>query len=154
MTQRKPTDPESRMGVFKQFEDVPTEHRLERYADRYEGRDVWDEWAIQAMQTHTSERYAAHVDRTWRSWKSHLSERSRHHALATPEDVETWAETILERCNPCSAYQIYFTKLEAFYAWLQFHTAHPHCYHPVLMAAADGSATATIWAAKIERRDR
>jgi len=140
------------MGIYKQLEDVPIEHRLAQYGDRYDGRDVWSEWAAQAMEDR-SERYVAHVERTERSWKSHMADRGRHHALARPAEVESWAETILGRCQPLSAYQIYFTKLEACYTWLQYHTAHPHLYHPVWMAAANYDATATIWDAKMARRD-
>jgi hypothetical protein len=140
------------MGVYKRLEDVPTEQRLEQYADCYEGRDIWNDWAEQATASN-GERYEMYVERTERSWKSHMTERGRHHALARPADVEAWSESILDRCKPLSAYQIYFTKLEAFYTWLQFHTGHPHLYHPVWMAAANFDATATIWDAKIARRD-
>ncbi len=140
------------MGIYKRLKDVPTEQRLGQYADRYGGRDVWNDWAEQATASN-GERYEMYVERTERSWKSHMTERGRHHALARPEDVEAWSESILNRCKPLSAYQIYFTKLEAFYTWLQFHTAHPHLYHPVWMAAANFDATATIWDAKIARRD-
>lgn len=142
------------MGVYKHIEDVPAEHRLSRYASYYDGRDSWTAWADEALATHTSDRYAMYVERTERSWKEHMATCGRHHALALPSDVETWAAEILQRCQPLSAYQIYFTKLEAFYAWLLYHTNHPHCYSPVLMAASLGEATAEIWNNKIERRDQ
>lgn len=139
------------MGLYKQLEDVPIEYRLYQYVDGYDGCDVWGNWAAQAVADR-AERYAVYVERTERSWKSHMTERGRHHALARPTDVEVWANLILDRCKPLSAYQIYFTKLEAFYTWLLYHTAHPHVYHPVWMAAATYDATATIWDAKIYRR--
>jgi len=140
------------MGIYKRVQDVPTERRLEQYADRYENNDVWNDWAEKATASN-GERYEIYVKRTERSWKSHMTERGRHHALARPSDVEVWAETVLDRCKPLSAYQIYFTKLEAFYTWLQFHTDHPHLYHPVWMAADEFDATAAIWDAKMARRD-
>lgn len=153
MTQQKPTDPASRMGIYKVIDTVPDRHLLDQYSDRYEGYDVWSEWADQATAKHTSERFANLVERTERSWKQHMNDQGRHHALANPIDVDTWSRTILTRCQPLSAYQIYFTKLESFYEWLQFHTDHPHLYHPVWMAAANFEATATIWDAKMDRRD-
>ena len=151
MTTHESKSPTERMGIYKRLTDVPTEYRLSQYAANYEGWDVWAEWASEATEEHTSDRFAMYVERTERSWKSHMTERSRHHALATPTDVETWAATILQRCQPLSAYQIYFTKLEAFYTWLQYHPNHPHCYQPVWMAAAKGGETGRIWNTKIER---
>lgn len=87
------------MGIYKRLEDVPAEQRLGQYADRYDGRDVWNEWAETAT-TNRGERYAMYVERTERSWKSHMTERGRHHALARPAAIESWAETILDRCKP------------------------------------------------------
>lgn len=153
MTDGKPAAPTPRLGIYKHIDDVPESLRLATYEERYEGADVWTEWKARAVATHTSQRYSAHLDRTERSWKAHMDDRGRHLALARPLDVETWAETILDRCQPLSAYQIYFTKLEGFYEWLTFHRDHAHCYNPVLMAAANHDATATIWDAKIARRD-
>jgi hypothetical protein len=139
------------MGIYKRLDDVPAEHRLERFAGHYRGRDIWNEWAVRATKRYTSDRYATHVERTERSWKDHLTARDRHHALARPSDVETWSSEILKRCQPLSAYQIYFTKLEPFFTWLLYHPGHPHCYHPVWMAADQQGPTATIWEAKLER---
>lgn len=153
MTDRVPAAPTPRLGIYKHIDAVPESRRLASEADRYDGEDVWAEWAAQARTAHTSQRYADHLDRTARSWKGHMADRGRHHALARPLDVERWAETVLGRCQPRSAYQIYFTKLEAFYEWLTFHPDHVHCYNPVLMAAANHEATATIWDAKVARRD-
>ncbi|QLH79830.1 hypothetical protein HZS55_22145 [Halosimplex rubrum] len=153
MTESKPATPTARLGIYKQLDAVPESLRLGSYADRYDGTDIWSTWADQATATHTSQRYTTHVDRTARTWKQHMADRGRHHALARPLDIETWAETILDRCQPLSAYQIYFTKLEAFYEWLRYHPDHVHCYNPVLMAAAQHDAVATIWAAKIARRE-
>lgn len=140
------------MGVYQQLSDIPQRHRLARYVDRYEDRDVWAEWASRVTETNSSQRYAALLDRTERAWKRLTAERERHHALATPAVVEAFATRILERCTPLSAYQIYFTKLEAFYSWLQYHTHHPHVYHPVWIAAAAFESTGRIWNAKMERR--
>lgn len=149
MKSKNPTD---RMGVYHKLSDVPHQHRLARYRDRYEGRDVWAEWAAHVTERNSSQRYAAQLERTERAWKRLAADWERHHALATPAVVEAFATRILERCTPVSAYQIYFTKLEAFYSWLQNHAHHPHVYHPVWMAAAAFESTECIWNAKMERR--
>lgn len=154
MTQQKSKNPTQWMGVYKELNDVPSERRLSQYADWYENRDVWSEWAEIATEQHQSDRYSMYTDRAGRSWKDHMAERGRHHALARPDDIEAWCEKILDRCTPLSAYQIYFTRIEPFYTWLQQHRDHPHCYHPVWMAAANEGATATIWESKMEGRER
>ncbi|TSD14803.1 hypothetical protein DP107_07510 [Haloglomus irregulare] len=154
MTQLKSKDPTDWMGVYKRLEDMPADRRLSQYEDWYENRDVWGEWADIATDQHQSDRYAQYTDRTERSWRAHMEAQDRHHALARPDDIDSWCEKILNRCVPVSAYQIYFTRIEPFYTWLQQHRDHPHCYHPVWMAAANGDATATIWKAKMEGRGR
>ncbi len=78
-----------------------------------------------------------------------MADRGRHHALATPENVEAWCAALLDRMKPPSAYQNYWTKLERFYTWLHSHTEHPHVYHSFRMAAAGYPNAGAIWEAKI-----
>ena len=44
MHRTKSKDPLKWMGVYKRIEDVPDHHQLGRYAEAYEGRDVWAEF--------------------------------------------------------------------------------------------------------------
>jgi hypothetical protein len=151
MYERKSTDPRDRTGIYKHPSNVPSEYLLEEYEGGYQGRNVWREWAETTTEQHESARYQQYLERAERHWKDHMEERGRHHALATPDDVEEWAESVLNRCQPLSAYQIYYVRVEQFYTWLLYHTDHPHLYHPVWMAADDG-ATSVIWDMKMERR--
>ena len=148
----KATEPTRRMGVYKRLGDVPDRYRLAQHAAAYEGRDVWSEWvdALEAAENLTDYR-RERLDRAGRRWVGHVSDRGRHHALARPEDVETWCVGLLDAVAIRTAYENYWAQLEAFYRWLQFHTDHPHVYHPVLMAAEAGGAAGELWAHKIER---
>jgi hypothetical protein len=139
------------MGVFKHLSDVPERYRLHRYATDYEGRDVWTEFC----ETHqyaqgSSERYQEAVDRTGEHWQAHMKQRERHHALATPEDVETWCRTLVDGKALSTAYN-YWVHVRQFYAWLQWHTEHPHVYDPVLIAVTTGSAAGQIWEQKLQK---
>ncbi|MFB6310160.1 MAG: hypothetical protein ABEH64_03145 [Salinirussus sp.] len=150
VTTRRPKEPDKRMGVYTRLEDVPDRYRLYHHEAAYAERDVWEEYLteyfLDTFGTDYTEQYAR---RAGRDWKEHMTERGRHHALATPEDVDTWCTALVDRMKPRSAYQNYWTKLERFYSWLQTHTDHPHVYHPVLMAAAEYPAAGQIWDIKI-----
>lgn len=146
-------DPERRMGVYKTLADVPSRYRLESYAAEYEGRDVWAEFLeLDLLNRGESERFRESVERAGRRWKAHMADRERHHALATPSDVDSWASVLLEKMQYKTAYNNYWTRIEAFYSWLQSHTEHPHTYHPPLMAAAGDGAASELWEEKMRRR--
>lgn len=145
------TDPERRMGVYKRLADVPDRYRLHRFAAAYDGRDVWTEYVEEQIATRDlGEWFRDEVGRVGRRWKAHMDERGRHHALATPDDVEAWAASLVDDLALTTAYEKYWMRVEDFYWWLQFHTEHPHRYHPVLMAAADGEASGEVWAYKVQ----
>lgn len=142
------------MGVYKQLEAVPTEHRLSNYSDRYDGWDVWSEYLVtELLPTHNSYRVKQTARLAARRWKEHMCERGRHHALATPADVETWCFSLLESVTVQTAYKTYWTKFERFYEWLRWHTDHSHLYNPFLMAAAHREAAGRIWNVKMELRE-
>lgn len=143
-----------RMGVYKQLDDVHEEHRFERFRGIYEDTDTYETF----LTEHLFERYDS--DRTkekyrlaGRRWKSFVEARGRHHALASPADVDAWAADLLEQISLNTAYNTYWVKLEQFYWWLQRHPDHPHSYHPVLMAAANFDHAGRIWETKIGRRE-
>lgn len=145
-----PTDPRRRMGVYKSLAEVPDRYRLKHHADAYEGRDVWGEF----MDEHP--RYSANkkTKRVGRYWTAHMEERGRHHALATPADVETFITDLLEDRTPMTVYSPYWSQVESFYDWLQWHTDHPHHYHPILMATIEGEASAQMWEMSMSRNRR
>jgi hypothetical protein len=145
------TDPGERAGVYKYIDDVPDRYRLYQHASAYEGRNVWEEY----LNEYFFENFGAdstrdYTRRAGNDWKDHTADRGRHHALATPEDVEVWCTALLKRMQVGSAYRNYWTKLERFYSWLHTHTEHPHVYHPFRMAAAEYSSAGAIWERKID----
>jgi len=153
----KSLDPADRMGVYKRLADVPDRYRLANYGDEYRGRDVWQEFceAFEYQQGDHDD-YRQEVDRVGRRWKAFMDDRDRHHALATPEDVEAWCVHLLEEREFTPRHALtHWVRVKRLYDWLQWHTGHPHVYHPALMAAAAGGAAGEIWDVKAERnRDR
>lgn len=144
------TEPGERAGVYKHIDDVPDRYRLYQHATAYEGRDVWEEYLTEDFfEKYDTDYTRKATRRVGDDWKDHMADRGRHHALATPKDVETWCTALFERMKVNSAYRNYWPKLERFYSWLQTHTEHPHVYHPFRMAAAEYSNASTIWERKI-----
>ena len=139
------------MGIYKRLDDVPEEDRLTSYAEHYDGWDVWAVFHASRSNDFDSQGYEQTFTKTERSWKAHMRERGRHHALARPDDVETWCTGLATSRTIRTVYSQYWVRLEEFYTWLQFHTAHPHCYQPVLMAAATGETAGRIWDTKLGR---
>lgn len=148
----KSTNPFDRMGVYKRLDEVPSRYRLYHFADQYSDRDVWNEFLTDYLFEHySSKRFQEDARRAGRYWKEHMADRGRHHALARPTDVEVWIASLLEDRNRKTTYNSYWVRLERFYSWLQWHTDHPHRYHPCLMAAGTYPASHAIWQEKIQR---
>jgi len=151
------TNPENRLGVYKRLADVPEHHRLRQYRERYTGRDVWAEYVEERdlFERYDSDRYERATTRAVNDWKSHVEARDHHHALSTPEDVNTWCETLCNDRSYRTVYNLYWTRLAAFYEWLHWHTNYPHTYDPFLMAAHEyaDSAAGRIWDEKIKQRE-
>jgi len=144
----KTLDASERLGVYKRLEDVPDRYRLYQHADAYAGRDVWGEFCEQHEYAKgDSDSFQRKVDRAGDLWREFMQDR-RHHALATPRDVDEWSRELLDRYTTNTSYK-YWIRVEHFYRWLQWHTEHPHVYHPALMAAVEYDATAEIWTNKV-----
>ena len=151
MTRTKSTDPLDRLGVYKHFEEVPQHHRLCRNTADYAGRDVWDEFCTEhEYQQGSSDHFQRDVDRVGDHWCRHMDARGRHHALAQPEDVETWCDRLITNKTLSTSYN-YWVRIKRFYDWLVWHTDHPHRYDPVLMAVAEGGAAGEIWEQKLQK---
>ncbi len=147
----KSLDPTDRLGVYKRLSEVPDRYLLSNYAAAYDGRDVWHEFCAEyeyAQADH--DRYVEEVDRAGDRWREFMTHRGRHHALATPDDVEAWCADLLASKSTRRAYD-YWLRINRFYDWLQWHTDHPHRYNPALMAAVEGDATGEVWVWKAER---
>jgi len=149
--------PEGRAGIYKSIADVPAERRLRNYATRYDGSDTWTEW-IDAERADLK-RAKKDSERAGRRWKTHLTERGsgRHHALGTPDDVESWIQHLREHGgrNDGMTWQnvvkCYVNHLWAFYRWLCWHTEHPHVYDPTLIAASEPDSYARkAWSVRFD----
>lgn len=152
MTREKSTDVRDRMGIYKTIDAVPDLYRLDNLAASYNGRDVWDEFCEQHEYDQGSHAlYREEVDRAGRLWKEHVEERGSHHALAMPEDVETWLQKLRDTPMGVHRGRDYWTRLDRFYEWLMWHTDFPHRYNPVRMAVVEGGLAAEVWADKMER---
>jgi hypothetical protein len=140
--------PYDRLGVFKELSDVPDGRRLYHLAPAYEGRDTWGDYRA---TVELSDRMSVEWDRFARRWKEHMDERGRHHALARPDDVETWSAELVGRFSVDRAYQ-HWNVIEGFYDWLLWHTEHQHAYNPFHMAVVDPEGSARqIWNRKLEK---
>lgn len=144
-TAQRPTDPRDMMGVYKTLADVPNRRLLDQHAAAYDSRDVWGEYLIEDVHERvTGEHGRTVARRVGRYWKEHMDGRGRHHALATPEDVETWSASLLDEYAERTTYN-YWRFVYLFYEWLRWHTDHPHTYTPVLMAVAENPAAGRVW---------
>ncbi len=141
------------MGIYKHHAAVPDHDRLASYAERYDGRDVWTAFYESRSSEFDSAGYEQTFTKTERSWKAHMREQGRHHALARPEDVEAWCTSLAASRTLRTVYSQYWVRLEEFYTWLQFHAEHPHRYQPVWMAAARGGTAGQVWDTKMGRCD-
>lgn len=159
-----PTGAADRLGVFKQYADVPDRHRLRQFTAAFDGRDVFAEYdAETGALTTDSERQQDDLRRAVESWSETMADRDVHPALATPADVEAWARALLDgtdspTARPRSAkraYNPFWVTIEQFYDWMAWHADYPHAFNSVVMAAAEypDGASGAIWHAKTASRD-
>jgi hypothetical protein len=143
------------MGVYKRLSDVPDRYRLNHHAAAYEGRDAWAEFVTTKLaENDYTDRYEQDICRAGRRWKEHMAACGRHHALATPKDVNKWCIHLLDTYTVRYAVERHWNYLEQFYRSLLWHTEHPHVYLPVLMAAAEYDAASELWEYKMAHTDR
>jgi len=147
----KSENPLARVGVYKTLEEVPDHSRLSIYESAYDGRDVWGEY-VATVLSDAAETVQYETGLVEKTWKSHMAQRGRHHALATPADIESLFSELLDRMQTKRAYNPYWVRLEEFYAYLMWHTGHPHAYHPPRMAAGQNGAARTVWKYKVRQR--
>ena len=151
MSLTKSLNPADRLGVYKTLADVPDRYRVHHHADAYADRETWQtfceehEYARGDYEGHRME-----VDRAGDRWKTYMADRKRHHALATPEDIEVWCAELREEYSLRRTHE-HWLRINRFYSWLVWHTDHPHVYNPVLMAANMDGAAGEVWTWKAQR---
>lgn len=154
MARRKGTEPEQFAGLFQKFANIPTRYQLETYESQYAEEDTWDLYCSQILlEKYDSDHMKKTAQKAARSWKSHMEQRNRHHALATPEDANAWCDFLISGDrNQRTCYEHYFIRIYQFYDYLKQSHQHPHLYNPLLLAAIEYEATRQIWEYRIESR--
>ena len=131
-----------RMGIFKRYSDVPERYRLGRFEPSFVGRDAFANWEDEEI---TSKWQREESSRVEARWKTHMAARDRHHALATPADVDVFVEELTSELQMERVYKPYWLFLKRFYEWMKWHTDYPHRYNPVLMACVEYPASQAVW---------
>lgn len=153
---RKGIRPEQYAGPFQKYSEIPARYRLETYSGDYRGENTWEEYVENVLYEKYGENSIT-IQRTVRqggqSWLDHMAERDRHHALATPMDVEEWCQSLTATDRQRrTLYEQYFVRVYQFYDYLKTNYRHPHIYNPALLAAIEGGATRDLWEYRIEER--
>lgn len=152
---RKGVRPEQYAGAFQRYEDIPDRYRLETYAQQYRGEDTWQQYRDEVLLP--SHDFSKTIKRTARtggnSWLDHMDEQGRHHALATPADVDEWSQKLLDGDRTRRyCYEHYFVRIYQFYEYLKTSYPHPHLYNPFLLAAIEYETTRNLWMYRVDSR--
>lgn len=151
MTRTKSTNPSDCMGVYKSLDDVPAKYRLGSFAVTFAGRDVWGEYIerkVSVENPDASDHFWRRVDRAGESWKDHMADRGRHHALARPSDVIDWVEELSDDYAPRSLHRYYWSHVDRFYRWMESRTDYPHVYNPARIAVLESDTVRAVWDAR------
>lgn len=154
---KKPKTAEAHSGVFNSYSEIPARYRLQTYTQHYQGENTLRRYLEEVYfpkHTPVSEWMQKNAGRVRRSWVDHMEQRGRHHALATPEDVDSWFEELLEQCSAETCYKTYFRRIFNFYQYLEHSYRHPHTYNPVLLAAINFESTRRIWKFRVKIRSQ
>ena len=153
MNHRKSADPLHRLGVFKSLDEVPPHRRLGVFVAEYDGEDTFSDYCETVVFTRYDSDWIKNKTRiAGDRWIDHTDDCGRHHALADPEHVESWATALLDDYTIDTVYEVHWPRIAGFYEWLLRRTDHPHTYSPVLMAAAvPSSATRRVWDYKTDK---
>lgn len=154
MTRRKGTKPEQFAGAFQQYSEIPSRYRLETYSGQYQGRDTWMCYRDQVLlEEHDSKHMRQAARKAGDSWLTHMEKQGRHHALATPQDANSWCQKLLDGDRVRrTCYEHYFVRIYQFYDYLKENHLHPHLYNPLLLAAIEYEAARDIWMYRIDTR--
>lgn len=156
------SDARHRMGVYKRIDTVPDRYQLLNHEAAYAGRDTWAEYFTEKTEQFNTKATRDRYEKAGRYFKAFMEDVNRHHALADPHHVEDYLVALRDgdigrhshTRKLQTVYFEYFQPLEDFYTWLQWHTDHPHVYHPVLMAVATDGFARDVWDRKLEQNDK
>jgi hypothetical protein len=154
MTRRKGTKPEQFAGPFQTYDNIPARYRLKTYASEYRTKNTWEQYCNDVL---LGDSPSNHMRKTARkagqSWSDHMGSCGRHHALATPTDVNTWCKNLLSgNRNRRTCYEQYYIRIYHFYDYLKESFRHPHLYNPLLLAAIEYDTTRHLWMYRVDNR--
>ncbi|SNR64815.1 hypothetical protein SAMN06264855_12721 [Halorubrum vacuolatum] len=154
MTRPKGTKPEEFSGVYQSYSDIPVRYRLETYADSYQNKETWNDYCSEVLfAKFDSNHIRDTAKKAGKSWLAHMDARGRHHALATPLDVDTWSQELMNgNRNRRTCYEQYFVRIYQFYDYLKQSYQHPHLYNPCLIAAINYETTRYLWDYRVDVR--
>jgi len=155
MSRRKGIHPEQYAGVYQRYDEIPERYRLETYASQYEGEDTWQEYVDDVLvPTHepVSNSMQKSIRLAGESWREHMANRERHHALARPVDAEAWCRDLFDGRSKKTCYEHYFVRIYQFYDHMVQTSGHPHVYNPLLLAAIEHDYAEQVWRYRIENR--
>ena len=155
-------DARDRMGVYKRLADVPEKYRLGNRAAAYAETDTWADYIAFKTADCDTQSTRARYEKAGRYFTAYMAEVGRHHALADPDHIDGFLRALRDgdigrhrhQRTLQTVYFEYFQPIEAFYTWLQWHTDHPHVYHPVLMAVVSGGYPEDVWDRKLAQNDK
>lgn len=161
-SRRLSNDVRDRIGVYKRLEQVPRKYRLTNYTGSYEGRDVWKEYADEKTERFDSKHTRNRYEKAGRYLQMFASDAGRHRALLRPDHAEEFLVALRDgEIGPRSStrklqtvYFEYFQPVDEFYSWLEWRTDHPHVYHPIRMAVAEGGFAREVWGRKLDQNDK
>ena len=153
MSRRKGTKPEQYAGPFQEYATIPERYRLGTYVSHYKDDETWARYRDEVLLEQTDSAYMQDSARTaGASWCEHMDEEGRHHALATPAQVDRWCQNLRDGRNTRTCYEHYYVRIYQFYDYLKTNRKHPHIYNPLLLAAIEYEATREIWMHRIDAR--
>ena len=153
MTRRKGTKPEEFGGVYQSYSEIPTRRRLETYAEQYRDEDTWHRYCSEILfEEFDSQHIRDSARKAGQSWLAHMDDRDSHHALATPDDADTWSQKLLNGRKRRTCYEQYFVRIYQFYDHLKKSYQHPHLYNPLLIAAINYETTRHLWRYRVDSR--
>jgi len=132
--------------AFESLDRVPEKKRLRQYSSEFNSRDVWNEFHTDQIRgCGYSQSHKSTIEHCEVVWKDHCQGHGRHHALTTPEIVQSWCHDLINERTQETAQQYYLNFVNRFYIYLMWSDNYPHMYNPVQFAISDYPIVAEIW---------
>jgi len=133
-------------SVYRSFSDVPADLRLETYESRFEDRNLLKEYiSHKSSEEDWSDNYINRIKSVAECWKETCDKMGCHPALASPDVINEWCDSLLERYCISTINIRYLNIINNFYRYLMWHVDYPHTYNPVQFAVCEFTTVNQIW---------